>query len=213
MKRLAVRHNLVPDWFVTMHLRKEHSSWEARGKTPPSSSRFKQQLVRNYAAEHNLRVLIESGTYFGSMVSACLHDFDSIYSIELQESFYLRARRKFRAHSHVTVVCGNSATELARILERVDQPCLFWLDAHYSGGLTARGPLETPIIKELEAVFAHSAANHHILIDDARCFDATHDYPALQEVADYAAAHHYSCTMRDDVIRLVKSSAHSQDTL
>lgn len=206
IKCLAVRHDLVPEWFLSLHLRKEHSRWEARGKTPPTSSRFKQQFVRNYASEHNLRVLIESGTYFGSMVAACMNDFDSIYSIELQRSFYLRARRKFRLYRHISIICGNSSAELASVLEQIEQPCLFWLDAHYSGGLTARGPLETPIMKELDTIFAHRVAGHHILIDDARCFDGTHDYPTLRDVADCATLHRYTCSVQDDVIRLRRQS-------
>jgi hypothetical protein len=60
---------------------------------------------------------------------------------------------------------------------------LFWLDGHYSGGVTGIGSLETPIIKELQTIFNHPLSKKHvILIDDARLFNGTRDYPKIEEL-------------------------------
>jgi hypothetical protein len=59
---------------------------------------------------------------------------------------------------------------------------LYWLDGHHSAGNTGRGAKDTPIREELDAVFARGHPGDVILIDDARCFDGTRDYPRLEEL-------------------------------
>jgi hypothetical protein len=44
---------------------------------------------------------------------------------------------------------------------------MFWLDRHYSGGFTAKGEKDCPIIEELDAISNGSHLKHSILIDDA----------------------------------------------
>jgi hypothetical protein len=46
------------------------------------------------------------------------------------------------------------------------------LDGRYSEGCTARGETNTPILQELEAIFAFCPI-WVVLIDDARHFDGT----------------------------------------
>jgi hypothetical protein len=79
---------------------------------------------------------------------------------------------------------------------------LFWLDAHYSCSLTGRAALETPICCELEAIFRHPL-RHTILIDDAKAFDGTHDYPAIAWVENAARNADYSFSLSQNIIRLV----------
>jgi hypothetical protein len=81
---------------------------------------------------------------------------------------------------------------------------LFWLDAHYCGGMTAKGSEETPVIKELTQVLAHPVAGHVILIDDARCFTGKNGYPTLGEVSAIIRHTHpdwvFEC--RQDIMRI-----------
>jgi len=203
LKHLAIRHDLVPEQLVTSRLQQEHQRWEARGRTPPTSSLAKQAIVKDYAARFRLETLVETGTYYGAMISACTHSFRRIVSIELQNSFFLRARKKFSRFSHISILHGDSGTELAKTIAEIRCACLFWLDAHYSAGLPAKGSVETPIMKELALIFAHPVAGHVILVDDARCFNGSHDYPELSDLAEYASAQGLACEVKDDVIRLV----------
>ena len=55
-------------------------------------------------------------------------------------------------YQHVYILQGDSTHVLSAILGKISQPCLFWLDAHCSGGQTARGELETPIMWELSCI-------------------------------------------------------------
>jgi len=63
---------------------------------------------------------------------------------------------------------------LQRVLPSVREPCLFWLDAHCSGGDTARGREETPVFRELPQILGHPVEGHVILIDDVQLLDGTH---------------------------------------
>jgi hypothetical protein len=59
---------------------------------------------------------------------------------------------------------------MPEIVGQLHCPSLFWLDGHYSGGVTARGGLGAPVVRELVASFA-SKRRRILLFDDARLFD------------------------------------------
>jgi hypothetical protein len=69
----------------------------------------------------------------------------------------------------------------------VQEPALFWLDGHYSGGETARGAQGSPIIAELETVFSRKL-DDVVLIDDIRCFTGFDGYPSLADLKALVAA-------------------------
>jgi hypothetical protein len=130
--------------------------------------------------------------------------FRSIFSIELSTDLWKRAQKRFRTESKIEICQGDSCEVLPRILSRVSEPCLFWLDGHYSAGQTAKGFIETPIVQELETIFAHPVREHVILVDDARCFDGTHDYPKLDELRQMVAEHRpeFVFVVANDIIRI-----------
>jgi hypothetical protein len=82
----------------------------------------------------------------------------------------------------VTVYHGDSSRLLPKVLSQINTSCMFWLDGHYSGGITAKGQTETPILAELRAIADHHVRPHAILIDDARVFGTDDAYPTLEEV-------------------------------
>jgi len=88
----------------------------------------------------------------------------------------------------------------------VEKPCLFWLDGHYSGGNTAKGEKETPIMEELRQICAHPVKNHLILIDDAREFTGQNDYPTIESLRTFVGARlpGYGFDVKDDIIRIYK---------
>jgi hypothetical protein len=130
------------------------------------------------------------------MVHAMRDRFTQIYTIELDRALYERASQRFAANAHIHVIHGDGAEELPKVLDRVSEPCLFWLDAHYSAGITAHGPLETPIIKELTAVLRHRQSHHVILIDDARNFNGSRDYPTLTWLQDFVKSERPNYVLR-----------------
>lgn len=174
--------NYMPDRIHQMRMRGELRRWKRSGDADELPNLLKQHTVRDYGRRFGLRMLVETGTFLGSMIQATQADFDRIVSIELDPWLSARAQRKFRSAGHISVLQGDSASRLASVLAVVSQPCLFWLDAHYSGGITARGPVDTPIVDELGQILRHPLAGHVVLVDDARCFNGEMGYPAMADL-------------------------------
>ncbi len=157
-------------WAKTRREKRELIEWEKRGKPVPPPHIVKQRALKSFAERFGLKILVETGTYYGDMVEAMKIYFDKIYSIELSKELHQQARARFGGESKIELIQGDSGIELANVIERIDQPALFWLDGHYSGGVTAKGDKETPIYEELTHIFNAQDRRHVIIIDDARCF-------------------------------------------
>jgi hypothetical protein len=108
--------------------------------------------------------------------------FQAIYSIELSLELYERARRRFVGVDRVRLIQGDSGEILPELAASIPEPCLFWLDGHYSYGETARGEEDSPLRKELAAVLARDQGRDVILIDDARYLTGRDGYPSLAEI-------------------------------
>ena len=167
---------------------------------------LKQKIVKIYAKKFIISTFVETGTYLGEMIDATKKKFKQIYSIELDDELFENAKKKFSKYNHISIIQGDSSEVLPTILSKIKQPCLFWLDAHYSAGITAKGEIETPIKKELNNIFNSSKFNHIILIDDARMFIGKNDYPTLKELRNFISKKrpNYSFIVKNDIIRIHK---------
>lgn len=201
IKRTFLYEIIRPVW-----QRIELRSWEKKGKPIPLPHLMKQRIIKQYAREFSVDTLIETGTYLGDMVHATKNTFSKIVTIELNKSLYERAKKKFAKFAYISIIEGSSVEALPGILTNITQPCLFWLDAHYSGGITTKGELETPIIQELSYILDHSVVEHVILIDDAREFIGRNGYPTIEELQNLTFERHPRLVfeVKDDIIRIHK---------
>lgn len=176
--------------------------WYKRGKIPPTPHRIKQALIKKFASKYSIKTFIETGTYLGNMVNDIKSIFETIYTIELDKNLYKRAKNKFSKNPHISVICGDSATTLPRILSQINIPTLFWLDAHYSRGITSKAEKETPVIEEVSAILNHPIKKHVILIDDADCFIGKNDYPTLKYLKSLINLNdsNLTVTVKDNII-------------
>jgi hypothetical protein len=179
-------------------------AWERSGRPVPPPDAVKQRTVREFGERFGLECFVETGTCLGAMLDAVKGDFKKIYSIELDEALFENAKIRFRAYKHIRLLQGDSGDLLPKILKDVRRPSLFWLDAHYSGGFTAKGKIETPVLRELESVFRHTKSGNAILIDDARCFSGEHDYPTIEELERFVRGKRPEAVfeVEDDIIRI-----------
>jgi hypothetical protein len=170
---------------------------------------IKRRVLRRYARDFGLRVLVETGTYLGDMMVAMAGHFDELHTIELSEMLHRRARLRLAGHGNVRLHQGDSGAQIARVLEIIDRPALFWLDAHYSGGGTARAELDTPINEELRLVLAHPVRGHVVLIDDARIFTNANGYPTVQAIKEYVRQTRpdLAVAVENDIIRITPVAA------
>ncbi len=181
------------------------SEWRQAERPLPGPGAFKQSVLRFYGKEFGLTTLIETGTYTGDTLAALKNDFRRINSIELNSELVRRVRKRFQNDAHITILHGDSEQRLPEILAQIKEPALFWLDGHYSGGVTSLGSKVTPILGELEAVLAHPVEGHVVLIDDARDFQHDKGHPTLDELRTFIAARRPELLfeVEDDIIRLL----------
>lgn len=171
---------------------------------PPAPATFleKQSLITRKAGELGLKAFVETGTYLGEMIEAQRPHFKKLISIELNAELFRAASAKYAGDPQIQLFQGDSGVVLHDAVQELDEPALFWLDAHYSRGNTAGGDADAPILKELSCLTGRNQPRDTMLIDDARLFGLNSDYPKLKVIRQFAAQHwpEHSCTVETDVI-------------
>jgi hypothetical protein len=157
--------------------------WNLRGKPRRIPHLLKQRTVREYGDKFGLKTLIETGTYYGEMVSAMKSRFDVIFSIEQDPALAETARHKFSGDPQIKILQGDSKVILPEIVKALKQPALFWLDAGYYGWAGAQGDQDRLSV-ELEAILGHSVKGHVILMDDADGLNGKNGAPTVAEVTE-----------------------------
>lgn len=177
--------------------------WVARGRPAPPPHGHKQEVLRQYAAAHQLRILVETGTQHGQMLAALSQEFARLYSIELDPVLCKKARRRFRSDRQIELFCGDSAALLPAILARLQEPALFWLDGHSHPNQAPSGGQVSPVLTELAHLFAAPRLGHVIIIDDVRLFHERFGYPSLPTVRSMIDADGgWDVLVQDDSLRL-----------
>lgn len=155
--------------------------WKLRGQPIRSPHLLKQRTVDEYARRFTLRVLVETGTYYGEMVAAMKKRFAAIYSVEFDSELAQRAQKKFSRWPHIHILHGDSQQVVPEILRTLDQRALFWLDAGYYGWSGLQGDKQR-LTTELEAILSHRVRDHVILMDDARGLNGQNGAPTVEEL-------------------------------
>jgi hypothetical protein len=199
----AVLPQFVFNYLKRKHQENQFVKWQKNGRPLPPPHLVKQLAIRDYQQQYAIKTLVETGTYRGDMVQAQKHNFEKIISIELGVDLSKKAVKRFKQDKNVSIVQGDSGKVLPRIMPTIESPTIFWLDGHYSAGITAKGEKDCPIFAELDAIFEGQKLNHVLLIDDARCFNGEGDYPAINELTRYIKNKNadYKLEVKDDIIR------------
>ncbi|HXC36380.1 MAG TPA: hypothetical protein VNV43_10930 [Candidatus Acidoferrales bacterium] len=168
----------------------------------------KASFIARKAREYGLDVIVETGTFRGEMLDRQLNNFRRLISIELNEELYQAARRRFEAYPQVQLLQGDSGVKLADAVKDLSEPALFWLDAHYSFGITAGRNTEAPIFKELSCLTGRRQGRDVILIDDARLFGFDFGYPSLRKLRQFIALRwpDYQMNVESDIICIVPAN-------
>ena len=128
-----------------------------------------------FAKHSHLSAFIETGTCYGRSVELALElRFPSIISVEADPDRWQFCVEKFLHRWRVTIYYGESVTKLPEMIADLDEPALFWLDAHPSGDGSygqdfERNPEHEQsniLHRELQIIQRHPVQGHVILIDD-----------------------------------------------
>jgi hypothetical protein len=155
--------------------------WQLRGRPIRSPHLLKQRTVSEYAERFGLRVLVETGTYYGEMVAAMKNRFAEIYSVEFDSALAQRAAKKFARLPRVHILEGDSQKVVPELLQRLQEPALFWLDAGYYGWAGLQGDKQR-LTTELESILKSPIPGHVILMDDARGLNGQNGAPTVDEL-------------------------------
>ena len=137
-----------------------------------SDGPLERAFLSQLASMFGLRAFVETGTYLGDTSAIASGIFAEVHTIELSAQLATQARARFAAEPRVHVHQGDSAELLPRILSQLSVPALFWLDGHYSEGVTAQGrDGNTPILAEIAAIARSGRKDAVLLIDDLRLFE------------------------------------------
>lgn len=115
---------------------------------------------------------IETGTYLGDGIKSVLNNYENIHSIELSEKWYDYNVKQFQNNKNVKMYLGDSKKVLPELLNNIHEPVTIYLDAHFSGGTTAFGEEEVPLLFELE-ILKNRIYDDIIIIDDCRLLGKT----------------------------------------
>lgn len=206
--RIPIRRFLIGSgiWYSLNLLRNIPAilQWLRSGCNGLAPHPIKLMIITSYLKRFSIDNFVETGTYLGDTLGYFAKKGIWCTSIELSKELYQAACTIFEARKNVRLVQGDSSHRLPELLQEISNPVLFWLDGHYSSGLTASAKTHTPISAELKAILNHPIKQHVILIDDARYFDGTNDYPHLDDllrvIRDDGT---YSVEVSTDIIRLV----------
>lgn len=173
---------------------------------------LKRRIVSSYAQRYGLDIFVESGTYLGATVEHLSGFCSVIYSVECQERLWRRAAEHFSQRPNIHILHGSGADLMPSILDKFDQPALFWLDGHFASGTTRSGEVACPTRTELGAILRHRS-DHVILIDDADEFHGKAGYPSLDEIRKDAleAWPKSDLTVIHNIVRIVGEPSRDQE--
>lgn len=130
-----------------------------------------KSLKKELLSKHPNRIFIETGSQYGHGIDVALQcDFEKIYSVDIDSKYHAHCTNRFPEQiesKQLELFIGDSAKMLKNILDQIDEPATFWLDAH--GGWGGGGTI-CPLIPELKQISEHHIKTHTILIDDRRMF-------------------------------------------
>jgi len=128
---------------------------------------FPTEMAIKLAEIAGIDTFIETGTYMGGTTKWASVHFKKVHTIELSEVLYNKVKDELLAKGNIVPHLGDSRDVLPEILKNTNDNIIFWLDGHYSAGITAGKDDPCPLLKELEIILSRNN-DDIILIDDAR---------------------------------------------
>ena len=142
------------------------------------------EQLKNYPNTY----FVETGTLDGNgLFVAAEAGFTHLRSIEALPNPYRGAVKRTKNLPNVRIWLGNSATDLWDMIQDIDEPITFWLDAHIYPA--KKNVQNCPLKEELAQIAQHPIKTHTILIDDMICAGtAAFDYLTRKDIEGFILA-------------------------
>jgi len=193
------------------HQWREFVAWRDRQFAAPSPDFVKRIVLRRHSLPG--ATWIETGTYRGETTAMLASIAHSVISLEPEPSLVASARERFAGRPYVEILNATSEDAFPSLLPRLEAPVCLWLDGHFSGGPTSRGPNDTPVLHELGEVARHLPRWRDVvvLVDDLRLFTGeVHSYgpyPPLRHLVDWAESLGLAWHIEHDIFVARRSAA------
>ena len=178
-----------------------------RGYSMPAPFHVKMKTLQRYSTPNS--DWIETGTYLAetTLELAKLNKKNQIYSIEPAKEIYEFVKSKYSNISNLNLLNGTSEELFESTLLKAGTEVNLWLDGHYSGDVTYKGEVDSPIIHELNFLAKHLAKFKRInlFIDDFRLFGNSVGYPDKGYLVFWAESNNFVWTVDNDVFIARKS--------
>jgi hypothetical protein len=180
-----------------------------RSYAAPSPSDIKRSVLLRLGIKNV--IWLETGTFMGDTTELIAAEAKEVYTIEPDDALFAKANARFLNDSSIHVLHGLSEDVFPSLLQTLRGSVNFWLDAHYSGGITHKGPTDTAIYQELQCIESNLTRfdNVTVLIDDIRVFDPAIpeyvDYPDVNFLVDWARSNNLKWHIEHDIF-VIKSS-------
>ena len=118
------------------------------------------------------KTFIETGTYLGETTARMASLFQKVYTIEVSEALYTQTRAVLSRYPNVVAIFGDSKVVLQSLAKELDphKPVIYFLDAHFSSGITGKADKDVPLLEELTAIGDRGNHGDIVIIDDFRLF-------------------------------------------
>jgi len=200
---------LLPQNFIEFfQTKKGLTDWKKRNFLENSPQIVKQKVFIKYGIKN--AIWVETGTYLGTTTKYLSDLFPHVYSIEPELNLYTLACKRFEG-KNVTLFNDVSEKILPTLLPKLRGNVNFWLDGHYSAGVTFKGEKDCPIKEELQAIEQNffNFDKLTILIDDVRCFlphnNSYTDYPSIDYLVDWARRMNLQWRIEHDIFIMQKN--------
>lgn len=186
----------------------EFDAWRRREFASPAPHQIKMRVLKTYGSN---QFWIETGTFFGRTSLELSVFSKEVHTIEPSEELFLESKRIFGNRKNIYAHHGLSEELLGPIIDRIidkeDMPHIdFWLDGHFSQGVTFRGEIDTPVIQELRQILKRTTklSGFTIFVDDVRLFShlipCDENYPKLFELVAIAKEYDLLWTIEHDIL-------------
>ena len=152
---------------------------------------------------------VETGTFLGDTTLFLSKLAKLVKSIEPSQKLAVDAVSRLKPFRNVEIICDLSENILdelvSKLISKGENDFSFWLDGHFSEGITFQGPVDTPIRTELNIIGKHfqNIEQLTVFIDDVRCFNPVrHEYrtyPDLNFLVDWATSNQLYWVIEHDI--------------
>jgi len=137
----------------------------------------KDKKVKKLFKDYKFNNFIETGTHTGTTAFEMSKYFKRVDTIEIAKNLFdhCKSIKEQKQLTNVNLHLGDSSILLEKILKNLKGESIFFLDGHYSHGITGRGNKDVPLLEELKTINSNYYYSSIIIIDDARLFGTAKD--------------------------------------